>query len=212
MTSTIQQRYLEFGVTRNSLKFDLKGIPLGMFSSLSVKLRFRNPSWTFVDGIGSVLGMNKAHHNTSDLIYKFQNSEGVPSDLDSNYNYCRFCDGFANQGNVSQGGVLIGYASYDPFNIVSYATWWNLAKLPIYYNATSSGYSNDHALDATALAQLKSAAARSRYVWMTIGPRIENGIADSSLGTYGMDPGTRSCVYASNVELVFTVSGNKYNT
>jgi hypothetical protein len=155
--------------------------------------------------------MNKAHYNTSDMLYKFQSQLGVPSDLDTNYNYCRFCNGFANQGKVSSGGEVLGYAAYDPYNIVSYSNWWYHAKLPIYYNGTYDGFINEHTLDATALAQLKQAAAQSRYVWMIIGPRIINGIADPSLGIYGMDPGTRTCVYTSNVELVLTLSGNKYN-
>lgn len=45
VTAQIQQRYLEFAATRHILKFDLKYLPFGNFTTANVYLRFHNPSY-----------------------------------------------------------------------------------------------------------------------------------------------------------------------
>lgn len=210
-TATMQQRYLEFAATRHLLKFDMKRIPFGMFSTANVYLRFRNPSWLQQVSIGGAgLGYNFAHNDTSDILYKFSDSPLLPKDLETGtYGYCRLCDGyFANKGQMSSGGTSCGYGHYDPWNLAGSTTVYSRTMTPYFYDQTE--WDNDHQVsDADVLEQLKLAASSSRYVYMLIGPRIGNGISSSS--TYGASVGSVMAAYTTRVELVLRLTGNAYN-
>lgn len=216
-TATDQQQYLEFAATRNVLKFDLKAIPWGEFSALSVYLRFHNPSAIlYIPPVNVAQAFDFAHNDTSDIMYSFRDSLGKPSDLTAgNFGYCRFCGGFANRGAGGNGGTAVGFGNYDPWDLSSKVSGntLRLASVIKYcYTPASAGepvtewYADHQITDANVLNDLRQSSARGNPVYLAIGPRIANGISSSQ--AYGVEVGNTFCVFATRVELVLKVTNN----
>ncbi len=208
VTVAMQQRYLEFGTTRHLLKYDLSFLPFGRFSSVSVCLRLSNPSWALYDG-SNCLGFDYAHNGSSDLCYRFMSSVQPPSALEQGNVGAVALANAGNKGNVSNNGAVIGYGKYDGYGLAT-AAGKLYDKTNILYYYDRSQWTVDHEVtDANVLSDLKAATGAGRYVWLMYGGRICNGI--SSTQTYGMVPGSTSAAYVTRVELVFKISGKKWN-
>lgn len=209
VTADMQQRYLEFGTTRHLLKYDLSFLPLGKFSSVRVCLRIANPSFVLWDG-ANCLGFDYAHNGSSDLCYRFMSSVQPPSALEQgNVGAVALCQ-VGNKGNVSNRGAVVGNGKLDVYGLATAAgSLYDRTNIRYYYDKTQ--WTVDHEVtDANVLSDLKAAAGAGRYVWLMYGGRICNGIS-SAAGTYGMAMGATSAAYATRVELVFKISGKKWN-
>lgn len=89
-----------------------------MFTQCHVYLRIFNPSFLIWSQDGATLGFDYAHNNSSDICYRFLDSEQPPSALEQgNVGSVALCV-IGNKGDLSQNGTPCGNGRLDPFDLV----------------------------------------------------------------------------------------------
>lgn len=221
VTTTILQRYLEFGISRHLLEFDTFFMPMNNFSSFRAYVRVFFPSFiqTLADGFNTAMAFNFSYNNFTQLRYRFFDAMPSVGDLGSGYGSLDII-GDANHGEGTSGGAQTSNSwAYDPWNVQTNSgasPYYDYGQLQIYYWADlpssvfpNQSYFDYEITDANVLAQLKSAMHTHRHVWMLCGFNLGNGLSGSA--TYGAQQGSRVLSYITQVQLVFKVSSAKFN-
>ena len=217
VTSTILQRYMEFGTSRHVLKFATDYMPFNNFTSFKAYIRIYCPSWmqTLPDGFNTCVMFNFSHNNYTQLRYKFLDAMPSSNSLDSGYGSFDII-GNANGGKGTQQGVqTLDNTNYDPWKeLYTAAQYHDEGYLGIYDYSSSEPYDTayyDYEItDANVLSALKSAMHAHRHVYMLCGFNLSNGLSSGAYA-YGASPGTKNVAYVTQVQLVFKVSSSKFN-
>lgn len=214
VTTNILTRYLEFGADRLALKFDLRFLPLGNFETATPYLRLFNTSFIQTTAENQALAFNYSHNGTSHVLFKFYDSEPPVNGLGSGYGELD-TQPDANNGEGTASGKAVSDMAYDVWDLATHAAQYSTGRseVDVYGYQQQVLHNNPTPFDYEITGAMKTSlfrlAGEKRHVWMLIGYKLANGISGS--GTYGIAVGSRVLAFAQAPQLVFKITGAKFN-
>lgn len=220
---------LEYGGSRQLLRFKTHALPVGNLSSFNAYLRFWNPSFGFVmptepggSNLTYLMCSSISHNNCGHVRYHFDSEAMPPTQMNAEGYGEIDLPPFANEGKGTaywNGSLQFG-KSYDVWGThlgtASGTDFYDLQKTAVYLKGkTQTGgtksndpYYHDAEITGNGLKRLKECLPNGD-VHLIIGSVPANGITSSP--QVGLNSHSTLTLYTSRIELIFKCSGGKIN-